>query len=338
MALLPRLRPAFLIYLVSWSQSRQLPQGGFGMILSVSRRTDIPAFYADWWYRRVDEGFVLVPDPYDPQHISRVTLSPSAVDCIVFWSKDPAPMLPRLSELDARGYLYYFTFTITGWGNALEPGAPDTAAAIDTFRTLSGLLGPARVDWRFDPILLGGERTPERVAKQFARLCAQLAPLTTRCILSFADPYAHLDKSLPRPPDDGQIRDTAALLAPVAKRYGLPLFTCAERADLSSFGIQKGACIDPDKISRLLGCALEAVKDPGQRKACGCVQSVDVGVYDTCPGGCRYCYATPHPAAAARRCQAHDPAAPMLTGWPRGDEKITDRPMPPLSGGQLTLW
>lgn len=209
------------------------------MILSVSRRTDIPAFYADWWYRRVEEGFVLVPSPYDPGRISRVSLSPAAVDCIVFWSKDPAPMLPRLPELDAKGYLYYFSFTITGAGAALEPGAPDTAAAVDTFRALSGLLGPARVDWRFDPILLGGERTPERVAEQFARLCAQLAPLTTRCILSFADPYVHLDKGLPPPPDDAQIEATAALLAPIAERCGLPLFTCAERADLSRFGIKK---------------------------------------------------------------------------------------------------
>lgn len=308
------------------------------MILSVSRRTDIPAFYADWWYRRVEEGFVLVPSPYDPGRISRVSLSPAAVDCIVFWSKDPAPMLPRLPELDAKGYLYYFSFTITGAGAELEPGAPDTAAAVDTFRALSGLLGPARVDWRFDPILLGGERTPERVAEQFARLCAQLAPLTTRCILSFADPYAHLDKSLPPPPGDAQIEATAALLAPIAERCGLSLFTCAERADLSRFGIKKGSCIDPQKIAHLLGSPLKAVKDPGQRKACGCIQSVDVGVYDTCPGGCRYCYATAHPGAALRRYAAHDPAAPMLTGWPRGGEKIADRPMPPLSSGQLTLW
>jgi len=308
------------------------------MILSVSRRTDIPAFFTDWFLNRIAEGYVLVPNPYNTKRLSRVPLTASGVDCIVFWTKNAAPLLPYLTGLEQRGYFYLFSYTITGLGAAYEPGTPDMGTSIKTFRTLSQRLGPKRVDWRFDPILPGSAADDEQTVERFRTLCQALAPFTTRCIFSFADPYAHLGRAQPAPASASAMRRLCAKLAAVAKNYALPLYTCAEAIDLAEFGVQHAACIDAEKIGNLLGCPLPTGKDNAQRANCRCAQSVDIGVYDTCPGGCTYCYATAHPAGAKSRFAAHDPHAPMLTGWPVGDEQITLRAMPPLCNGQLSLY
>lgn len=308
------------------------------MILSVSRRTDIPAFFTDWFLNRIAEGYALVPNPYNTKRLSRVPLLADGVDCIVFWTKNAAPLLPRLPELEQRGYFYLFSYTITGLGAAYEPGTPDIETSIETFRALSQRLGPGRVDWRFDPVLPGSAADDAQTVERFRTLCRALAPFTTRCIFSFADPYAHLGRAQPAPASASAMRGLCAKLAAVANDYALPLYTCAEAIDLAEFGVRHAACIDAEKIGKLLGSPILAGKDNAQRANCRCAQSVDIGVYDTCPGGCTYCYATAHPAGAKARFAAHDPAAPMLTGWPAGDEQITLRAMPPLCSGQLSLY
>ena len=284
------------------------------MIISASRRTDIPSLYGEWMANRLAAGEAVIPNPYNTHRATRLIFSPETVDCIVFWTKNPIPFEQYLSRIEALGYeQYYFQYTLTAFGSVLEPGLPPIPERVEAFRRLSKRLGPERVDWRFDPIILDDERTPAWYAKEFERLCETLAEHTTRCILSFVDHYVHLGKAFGEA-SEAAMKETAGLLAPIAERYGLPLFTCAEVCDLSAYGIRHAACVDREKVESLLGCGLNVKKDHGQRPACGCVESTDIGVYNTCVNGCAYCYATKSRRAARQHFAAHDPAAPMLTG------------------------
>ena len=316
--------------------SRQ-KEGKDEMIISASRRTDIPACYGQWMMARLRAGEVLVPNPYNASRISRVALSPGNVDCIVFWTKNAAPMLPLLDELDALGYKYYFEYTVTGYGSALEPGLPEKARTVDTFLRLSERLGPEGVDWRFDPVLLTSSITPAWQLERFGALCRALHGATRRCVFSFADPYPGIRSSI-APLEETQMRLLAKGFADIAGEYGLPLYTCAETVELSEYGIRHAACIDSAKVERIAGYPIRVERDPGQRPACGCAASVDVGVYNTCPNGCTYCYATTRPALLRRARAVHAPDAPMLTGWPRGGEQITDRTGPSLRAEQTSLF
>ena len=207
-------------------------EGKDEMIISASRRTDIPACYGQWMMARLRAGEVLVPNPYNASRISRVALSPGNVDCIVFWTKNAAPMLPLLDELDALGYKYYFEYTVTGYGSALEPGLPEKARTVDTFLRLSERLGPEGVDWRFDPVLLTSSITPAWQLEHFGALCHALHGATRRCVFSFADPYPGIRPSI-APLEETQMRLLAKEFADIAGEYGLPLYTCAEAVELS---------------------------------------------------------------------------------------------------------
>lgn len=297
------------------------------MIVSASRRSDIPAFYAAWFMGRIREGYCLVQNPFNARSYSRVPLSPGDAELILFWTKNPLPLMPYLDELDARGYAYCFSFTVTPYGRDVEPNLPPEAARLDAFAALAARLGPARVDWRYDPILLDSSHPAAWHEDRFGRLCDALAPLTTRCIFSFADPYRHLGGRI-KPTEGRDMRDMAARLARVASPHALALYTCCERLDLSAFGVRPAACVDPQRIAGILGCPLRLMQDKGQRPGCGCAQSVDIGAYSTCPGGCAYCYATKSAALARSRFATHDPALPSLAGPVPPGATITSRAMP----------
>ena len=302
------------------------------MLLSASRRTDLPAFYSEWFLRRLREGFLLVRHPRDAGVLWRVGLSPEWVDCIVFWTKNPLPMLGRLDELDRLGYPYYFQFTLTPYGPELEPGLPDKRALADAFRALSARIGPGRVVWRYDPVVLDAGHPLPWHLERFQALCGALAPYTRRCVFSFVDAYPQLHGGF-RELGAAEMRAVAEGFAKIAGAYGLPLDTCCERLDLAEFGIRQGACIDPALAGEAAGAAIRARRDPGQRPGCGCAESVDVGAYGTCRHGCAYCY-----AGGGRAAPPHDTASPLLCGRPRGDERIVDRTAPSLKDGQLTLY
>lgn len=307
------------------------------MILSASRRTDIPALYGAWMAARLREGEVVVRNPYHAGRAVRLLFSPDSVDCIVFWTKNPVPFERFLPGIEALGYRdFYFQYTITALED-LEPGLPSLDLRVEAFQRLSERLGPRRVDWRFDPVLLNGRYTARWAAERFAALCERLAGCTERCILSFADHYPHLGKQF-QEAGKGEMEEAAALLVAVAKEYGLPLYTCAETLDLSAFGIRHAACMDRQKIEAIIGCSLRAKKDPGQRPACGCIESVDLGAYNTCVNGCAYCYATKSRAAALRNFQAHDPRSPMLAGWPEKGLVWTEKRPPSLKTEQTSFF
>lgn len=305
------------------------------MIISASRRTDIPALYPEWFMNRLREGEVLVPNPYNRKKISRVPLSPETVDMIVFWTKNPDPMLAYLPELDAMGYRYYFEVTITDYGEDIEPSVPCTEEVMASFILMSEKLGKERMDWRFDPILLNETYTVDYHLKRFEIMCKWLHKATTRCMVSFVDHY----KGCPfQEMETEDMEELAAGMGRIAAKYQLPLYSCAEKANLHRYGIQHGACIDKDKIRQLAGYKLDIKKASGQRKECNCVESLDLGIYDTCIHGCQYCYATGSLESAKKKYEQYDPDSPLLVGQLKGDEIITDKPVASNKDNQLSLF
>ncbi|WP_457791248.1 DUF1848 domain-containing protein [Anaeromassilibacillus sp. SJQ-5] len=312
------------------------------MILSASRRTDIPAFYGNWLMNRLRAGFLLVRNPRNPRQVSRIDLSPENVDCIVFWTKNPAPFLSRLSELDARGIPYYFQFTLTPYGPELEPGLPDKSAVADIFRRLADRLGTHRVLWRFDPILLNADWDVPRILDAFARLCRRLAGYTEQCTISFLDVYAKVRPAVRsgriRPPQPDDMAALANTIGAIGGEAGLDVRACCEEMDWRPFGIRPASCISRERVERVCGCPIQAKLHNGQRPHCGCVDSVDIGAYDTCRNGCVYCYANAGGGAVAAACARHDPLSPLLTGRLLPDDVVRSRPGASLRQNQTTLY
>lgn len=289
------------------------------MIISASRRTDIPAFYHRWLFNRLEAGFVLVKNPYNAHQVRRISLCPDDVDVIVFWTRNAGPLLDHLSELGA--YRYYFQYTITGYPNELEPHCPSLEQSLDMFITLSDAIGPDKLIWRYDPILLSNETSVEYHQRQFNSIARRLAGKTRRVVISFVDVYQKTKKNLDRIPGlnycdfrehKTQLLALCRFFADVCQHYCMTLETCAESIDLSSLGINHGKCIDDVLIQQLFGIKVPAAKDPGQRTACRCIKSVDIGQYNTCQHGCVYCYATFNSSAIARHVSKHDAESPFL--------------------------
>ncbi|MDD4124859.1 MAG: DUF1848 domain-containing protein [Eubacteriales bacterium] len=298
------------------------------MIMSASRRTDIPALYAEWFMNRIREGYVLTRNPMNRAQLSRLTLSPDIVDCIVFWTKDAANMLPYLNELDRRGYKYYFQFTLTPYGKELEPGLREKAGIEDTFITLSERIGKSRLVWRYDPVILNEIHDIKYHKTQFWRMCNKLSSYTDTVTVSFVDMYSkfkNIGADIIRPLADDEIFELAVFIGTTAKEFGLKAVACCEKYDLTPYGIGKSSCIDRERIEKLLGCPLDIGADKNQRPGCGCCESVDIGAYDTCTNGCVYCYANDGVIKSARRRAAHDPLSGLLTGFVAEGEAIKEK-------------
>ncbi len=301
------------------------------MIISASRRTDIPCYYSRWMRRRLEEGFVLVRNPMRPSQLRRVTLSSDIVDCIVFWTKDAQNILDTLPLLDQMGYRYYFQFTITPYDQQLEPYLRTKPEILDTFTELSRRIGRHRVVWRYDPIICTDQLTADWHKRQFAQMCGRLAPFTEQVVISFVDLYTRLRGSGIRSVLPEEITQLAAFIGQTAGQYGVQASACCEQMDLSGYGITPANCIDAARISRVCDAPVCLKRDNNQRVGCGCVKSVDIGVYNSCGNGCVYCYA--NRGTAVRNLAAHDPDSPILNGRVLEGETIV--PMDASSNRQL---
>ena len=264
------------------------------MILSASRRTDIPAFFGDWFMRCLGEKKVRVQNHVNPKIVSEIALDPDAIDCVVFWTKDPRNFLRRLPEIDALGYRYYFQFTLTPYDSSIERNL-DKTGILDAFIALSERLGKEKVIWRYDPVFINGRFTLSRHLEHFELLCGKLCGHTEKCVISFIDQYPFLKESFRqhaiRGLSDGETDALAAAFAAIGKKYRLPLSTCCEKVNLDEYGITHNKCIDGDLIERLFNIRVKPGKDPSQRALCGCCVSRDIGAYNTCLHDCVYCYA-----------------------------------------------
>lgn len=311
------------------------------MIISASRRTDIPSYYSEWFYNRIQEGYVLVRNPMNPHQISRINLSPDVVDGIVFWTKNPTPMLSRLHELDE--YMYYFQFTLTPYGKDVELNLPSKRdVIIPKFRELSDKIGPERVIWRYDPILLNSRYTVQNHIQSFESIAGMLKGYTSRCIISFVDMYRNITKNVKSLGLKTITNEDMAIIAEafskIAAKYHIELCTCSEAVDLSRYGISHACCIDKELFERLTGCEFNLAKDRNQRKECGCAASIDIGAYDSCRNMCRYCYANKSAETVAGNYNGHNPKSPLLYGETGDGDKVTERKTVSVKDGQMRLF
>ena len=310
------------------------------MILSASRRTDIPNYFSDWLFRRIKEGYLYVRNPVNIHNISKIGLSPETVDCIVFWTKNPEPMLSRLKELDS--YKYYFQFTLTGLGRDIEKNIPDKKdKIIPAFIKLSSAIGREKVIWRYDPILFTNTYTPEYHLSAFSQIARALEGYTRSCVISFADIYSKNRKNMELigayDIKGEQLTDFVKKLSDIAQKNHMSVSSCAEALNLSGCGVKHGCCIDKELIESIVGYKINAAKDKNQRRECGCIESIDIGAYNTCPNACLYCYANNSVQSVCNNYKKYDGSSPILCSSVDACDKISVRSSKPLKEYQLSL-
>ncbi len=283
------------------------------MIVSASRATDIPAFYCQWFFDRLREGYARWRNPYSGKD-SYVSFDNTRF--IVFWSKNPAPIIKYLPLLKERDIGCYFQFTLNDYdAEGLEPNVPSLRQRIETFKEIVDALGVGTVVWRFDPLILTDRISVDDLLRKIENIAVQLSGYAEKLVFSFADisTYKKVGRNLSaaginyREWTEYEMLDFAHQLSDL--NLGLELATCAEKVDLSQFGINHNRCIDPDLINRLAPDLYSEISllrtDKGQRTLCGCISSKDIGAYNTCPHGCIYCYANNSPYSARQNYLRH---------------------------------
>ena len=311
------------------------------MIISASRRTDIPTYYSEWFINRVRDGYLYLRNHMNIHQISKITLSPNVIDGIVFWTKNPIPMMQYLDELN--NYAYYFQFTVNAYGKDVEVNVPNkNDVIIPAFRKLSNRIGRDRVIWRYDPILLTEKYTIDYHVNYFNELAKRLSGYTHKCIISFVDLYrntqAHLKELNILPLGEKEMCELAERLVEIANKNDLIVESCAEKINLEQFGIQHGHCIDCQLFEKILNCKINILKDKNQRLECGCMESIDIGAYNTCKNGCVYCYANFSKTTVIKNMGAHNPSSPLIFGEVMPDDKIVERKMFSLKKNQISLF
>lgn len=292
------------------------------MIIQTGLRTDIPAFYSQWFANRIKAGYVLARNPYNPTHVTRYELSPDVVDLIGFCTKNPAPMLPYMDLLKPYGQYWYVT--ITPYGREIEPNVPSKAQVIRAFQQLSSIVGIDSIGWRYDPILLSERYSLQFHIDVFEQMASALRGYTRTCVISFIDLYQKVRRNFPEAREVAR-EDRIELgkaFAEIGKRYQMTIKACAEGDELAPFGIDCSGCMTIATYERALHAHLNAPKQKSARSECGCYLSCDIGSYHTCGHLCRYCYANGNERTVRENMQRHDPDSPMLIGHPNPEDRI----------------
>jgi hypothetical protein len=308
------------------------------MILQTGQRTDIPAFYADWFFNRIREGFVYVRNPYNPRSVTCYSLSPELVDVIGFCSKNPAPMLDRMDLL--KDYPMYWHVTITPYGREIEPNVPDREEVLSSFRRLSSLVGVDRIAWRYDPIFLSEVYTVKRHLQDFEEIARELSGFTQVCIISFIDLYEKVKRNFPeaeRVPKEERLFLGKEIIR-IAQRYGMLVRPCGEGEELSIYGADCRGCMTEEIWEKAAGTRLIFPKRKPNRDSCVCFLSGDIGQYDTCGHFCRYCYANTSRENVLRNRKAHDPASPLLVGQLEAEDQVHEMEQRSWADRQMSIF
>lgn len=308
---------------------------GGKMIISASRRTDIPAFYTKWFMKRIEAKELLIRNPIYYHQVSQIDLSPEVIDCIIFWTRNAKPLIPYLDTLDNLGYKYYFQYTITAYSQQWEKNNPPIEQKLDTFIELSQKLGKEKVIWRYDPIFLNNkELSINYHIESFEKIANKLYKYTDKCVTSFLDTYKKIEKKLKEfqiysPLANEKELDTLlATISTIASKYNLSITTCSEEKNLSKYNISIGKCIDTELIEKITNKKFKnPKKDPNQRECCGCITSIDIGAYNTCLHGCQYCYATYNTEQTKNNYLEHNPSSALLCGNIMEKDKISIKTM-----------
>lgn len=295
------------------------------MILNTGARTDTVQYFTPWLLKRFEEGYVYTRNPLFPDKVTKYELSPDKIDVVLFCSKNYAPILPRLREITDR-YRTYFHYTITAYGKDIEPGVPSIDDSIKTLIELEKIVGKNRISWRYDPVLLTKDYTVERHLETFAYMAERLAPHTDRCIFSFVEMYKKLETNMPEliPLSAADKEKLAEGLGRTAAKYGIWLQTCGTNGDFTRYGIHPSGCATLEILGKANGCEFREIRHKGLREGCRCIESRDIGAYDTCLNGCKYCYANKSQQKARDNYRLHDPDSPLLLGHLKEGDVLTD--------------
>ncbi len=289
-------------------------------IISVSRRTDIPAFYGDWFMNRLKEGSAGYVNPFGRQKYV-VSLKPEDVACFVFWSKDYRPFLGKLKMIENMGHKFYINYTITGLPKIFECNVVEKDIAMETLKKLSSAYSPKHINWRYDPIIISDVTDYDFHIKNFENIASMLEGYVERCIISFVFRYGKVKRNFEKFQSENGIKITdpdtsskiklANELADIAARYRIRIFSCCGDYLLGP-KIGKAHCVEGKLIQELFYENGFRYSEKPTRTECGCTESVDIGAYDTCPHGCIYCYANMNKKVAATRYQSHYKNAAFL--------------------------
>lgn len=307
------------------------------MILQTGMRTDIPAFYSQWFINRIKAGYVLVRNPYNPSSVTRYEINPEVVDLIAFCTKNPAPMLEHMDLL--RPYGQYWFVTITPYGKEIEPNVPDKKVVLNDFKTLSNIVGVDSVGWRYDPIFINDKYSVSFHIRAFEKMASELYGYTSTCIISFIDLYKKVLKNFPQA--QMVTREECLVIgeafAEIGRRYDITIKACAEGDELARYGVDCSGCLTQSVYEKALHSNLNMPRIKGQRNDCACYFGNDIGAYDTCRHLCKYCYANTNPKAVLHNSKLHNPDSPFLIGSHQPGDKIHNAMQESWMDCQLTL-
>lgn len=285
------------------------------MIINTGARTDTVQYFSKWLLNRFAEGYVLVRNPLFPNKVTRYELTPETVDCVEFCSKNYQPILKDLHKITER-FNTHFQYTITAYGKDIEPGVPSIDESIEILLELEKQVGKQRICWRYDPVLLTKKYTIERHLKTFEYMAKKLAGHVDRCIFSFVEMYKKLQFNMPEliPLSEEDKNILAEGLGRTASRLGIFIQTCGMNGDFSRYGIHPSGCVTLEMLGKANGISFRNLKHNGTRAGCRCIESRDIGAYDTCLNGCKYCYANQSPQKAFENYKFHNENSPLLLG------------------------
>ncbi|MBQ8278745.1 MAG: DUF1848 domain-containing protein [Roseburia sp.] len=309
------------------------------MIINTGSRTDIPAYYSEWFYNRIREGYVCVRNPYYPNQVQRFRLSPDVVDCLVFCTKNPAPMLPRMAELEQ--FHQFWGVTITPYGKEIEPNVPDKDTVMDSLIQVSKLVGVQAVSWRYDPIFISEKYSVEFHIRAFENMAQKLAGYVDNCVISFIDLYVKTKRNFPEAEDVSHTdrERLAEAFVRIGKKYGITIRSCHEGTELAKFGVDVTGCMTQSVIERAIGGSLQIPKSKKPaREGCDCLLGNDIGMYNTCGHACVYCYANYDNETVKNNRKLHQVDSPFLIGGWLPEDEVKDAKQESYYVGQMSLF
>lgn len=308
------------------------------MIINTGSRTDIPAYFSQWFYKRIEEGYVMTRNPFYPQQVIKYRLDPEVVDCLMFCTKNPQPMLARFDEI--RKFRQCWFVTITPYGKDIEPYVPDKSQVMDAFCRLSEQVGAEALTWRYDPIFIDKTYTLDFHFEQFKQMCARLFGYTHHCVISFIDLYAKTRRNFPgvREVTKAEREVIGRRFSEIGRDFGIQMRTCCEGTDLEKYGIDCGGCMTRNVVEQAIGVTLKVPGKHSTREGCDCLIGNDIGMYNTCGHGCLYCYANYDRKLVEQNKKLHDINSPFLVGGLRDGDIIKEARQVSWLDGQLRLF
>lgn len=308
------------------------------MIINTGCRTDIPAYFGKWFYNRIKEGYVLVRNPYYPNQVLRYKLTEDVVDCLIFCTKNPYPMLERIKEINEFNQFWFVT--ITPYEKDIEPNVPDKDIVMESFKQLSEIVGIKSISWRYDPIFINDKYSLDFHLQSFERMARNLCGYVDNCIISFIDLYAKTRQNFPevRKVTKGEQMTIGKVFAEIGGEYGIRIRTCCEGTELAQYGVDISGCMTKSVIERAVGCELDVPKSrKSTRQACDCLIGNDIGMYNTCGHGCVYCYANYNQEIVRMNLKKHNPESPFLIGSYMEGDTIKDAKQTSYRNGQISF-